>query len=102
MKIKFGDLEITKDGTIQGWAVSLTWTLVTLILLILGFFVDKIAAGWKSIGPTYIPIFLGSQATWLTYRYLKHRVDVQTTSFNYNTSVDAAAEQRRREREEAK
>jgi sulfite exporter TauE/SafE len=68
-------LQLIKDGRIQGWAVATAFTLVTIILLILGFFVKCISNGWVSFGDRYETIYIGSLVIWLGYKGAKAVVD---------------------------
>jgi hypothetical protein len=61
-------LVIIKDGAIQGWFISFIFTMVTLVMAILGFLIESIAKNWATLGGTYAPIYLGSLAIWFGYK----------------------------------
>jgi hypothetical protein len=67
MKVKLLD----ETGALQGWVVSLCFTTITIILLILGFFVPIVQKGWVAIGGTYSTIYIGSLGVWFGYKSLK-------------------------------
>jgi sulfite exporter TauE/SafE len=71
-------IEFVKDGAIQGWVVSFAFTVMTMILLLVGFFNQTVMNGWKALGGNYSTIYLGSMGIWLGYRGLK-----SYTEFNY-------------------
>lgn len=64
-------LELIKDGAIQGWVVSFVFTLITMVLLVAGFFNGTIRDGWKVLGGNYSTLYLGSMGIWLGYRGFK-------------------------------
>ena len=66
---------IIKEGSIQGWFVSFIFTILTMTMLALGFFMDNIANGWIKYGGTYATIYLGSTGIWLGYKIAKKRVE---------------------------
>lgn len=65
--IKFFD----KEGQLNGWIVSLFFTLITIIMLILGFFIPRVTEGWVKIGGNYATIYIGSLGIWFGYKSLK-------------------------------
>jgi len=64
-------LQIIKDGAIQGWAVSFVFTVMTMVLLVAGFFSETVKSGWKEFGGNYATLYLGSLGIWLGYRGFK-------------------------------
>ena len=66
--IKHKRIQLVKDGAIQGWVVSFAFTLMTMILLLMGFFNATVMNGWKVLGGNYSTIYLGSLGIWLGYR----------------------------------
>lgn len=69
-------LELTKNGAIQGWVVATSFTLMTMLLLFLGFFVESVKTGWEDFGTTYRSIYIGSLVIWLGYKGVKGAVEV--------------------------
>lgn len=65
------ELQFVKDGAIQGWVVSFVFTVITMGLLIAGFFDKTILEAWKSLGGNYATLYLGSTGIWMGYRGLK-------------------------------
>jgi sulfite exporter TauE/SafE len=70
--------EFVKDGAIQGWVISFAFTLMTMALLLAGFFSETIKNGWREFGGNYYTLYLGSTGIWLSYRGLK-----SYTEYNY-------------------
>lgn len=68
-------LVLIKDGSIQGWFISFVFTMFTMIVLGLGFFIPKIADAWVKFGYNYATIYLGSTGMWLTYKVAKHKYE---------------------------
>ena len=64
-------LVIIKDGRLQGWVVATAFTLITIILLILGFFIQCISDGWVKFGARYETIYISSLVIWLGYKGIK-------------------------------
>jgi len=64
-------IEFVKDGAIQGWVVSFAFTVMTMGLLLAGFFDKMVQDAWKSLGGNYSTIYLGSMGIWLGYRGFK-------------------------------
>jgi hypothetical protein len=60
-----------KDGALQGWIVSATFTLVTIVMLVLGFFISVIADGWVKFGGIYATVYIGSLGIWFGYKTAK-------------------------------
>jgi len=67
-KSQISQIRIVKDGSIQGWFVSLCITANIMILLTLGFFLPSVHQGWKDFGPTAATIYLGQFASWLAFK----------------------------------
>jgi hypothetical protein len=87
-----------KDGAIQGWVVSFAFTVLTMIMLVLGFLVNRVADGWVKFGATYATIYLGSTGTWLGYRYFKssaEQLDISKVTENMRVNSVANDSDRR-------
>jgi hypothetical protein len=60
-----------KDGALNGWVVSGMFTLVTIVMLILGLVNGFIADAWVKIGSTYATIYISSLGIWFGYKTIK-------------------------------
>jgi hypothetical protein len=68
---------IKEDGTIKGRFIALFTTILTFILLILGFCgVECVVNGWERIGGRYETIYLGTLGLWMTTAAAKKIGDV--------------------------
>jgi len=76
-KIKF-----VKDGAIQGWVISFAFTLMTMILLLVGFFNQTVMNRWKVLGGNYSTIYLGSMGIWLGYRGFKSYTELNYRKYD--------------------
>jgi hypothetical protein len=70
-------LEIIKEGAVQGWFVSLVFTVLTMVLLTLAFFIPKVTEAWVKISTTYISVYQWSLTTWFGYKIIKHVADAK-------------------------
>ena len=61
-------LQIIKDGSIQGWFVSLTITMVTMSAFIVSLFSDKVCDRFVRLGSTWATIVITQFTAWLAYR----------------------------------
>jgi hypothetical protein len=61
-------IQIVKNGSIQGWAVSLLITLVSVIALILSLTFDVVADRFAKVGGAWAAIVIGQFTAWLAYR----------------------------------
>jgi len=66
-----GKIQIIKDGSIQGWAVSFMITFVSVIALILSLSFDAIADRFAKVGSAWAAIVIGQFTAWLAYRGYK-------------------------------
>jgi len=72
-------IQIVKNGSIQGWAVSLLITLVSVIALILSLTFDVVADRFAKVGGAWAAIVIGQFTAWIAYRaYTGKTRDVQT------------------------
>lgn len=60
-----------KDGALNGWVVSGTFTLVTIVMLILGLVISTVADAWVKFGSTYATIYISSLGIWFGYKTIK-------------------------------
>lgn len=61
-------IEIVKDGSIQGWVISLTITVNSLVLFNLGFIFPSVREAWGVMGPTYVTWAGGMVAAWFAFK----------------------------------
>lgn len=61
-------IQIVQDGSIQGWAVSLLITLVTLVSWVAALLSQTIADRYTQIGSTISTIVVGQFTAWLAYK----------------------------------
>lgn len=61
-------IQIVKNGSIQGWAVSFLITLVSVIALILSLTFDAVAERFAKVGSVWAAIVIGQFTAWLAYR----------------------------------
>lgn len=61
-------IAIVKNGSIQGWFVSFTITMVTLAAFVAAMLSDKYCARFAQIGSTWATIAVGQFTAWLAYR----------------------------------
>lgn len=61
-------IQIIKDGSVQGWAVSFFITIITLSAFIASMLFDKVADRFSKIGVAWATIVIGQFAAWLAYR----------------------------------
>ena len=69
--LSMNNFEFVKDGAIQGWVISFAFTIMTMALLLAGFFSETIKNGWREFGGNYSTLYLGSTGIWLSYRGFK-------------------------------
>ena len=72
--------EFVKNGMLQGWVVATAFSLITIVLLILGFIFECVADGWVKFGERYETIYISSLVIWLGYKGIKAVTDkIQST-----------------------
>jgi hypothetical protein len=77
-------IQLVKDGAIQGWVVSFVFTIITMILLVAGFFNKTIMEAWKSLGGNYATLYLGSMGIWMGYKGLKSYTELNYRKYEEN------------------
>ena len=78
-----GKIQIVKDGSIQGWAVSFLITLVSVFALILSLSFDAVADRFAKVAGAWAAIVIGQFTAWLAYRTgkaIENRKALSTTS----------------------
>ncbi len=60
-----------EKGGLNGWVVSAAFTFMTMILLCMGFWIQRVTEGWIKIGSTYTTIYLMSLGIWFGYKTIK-------------------------------
>lgn len=63
-----GKVQIIKDGSIQGWAVSFIITLVTMFAFVASMVFDSVADRFAKVGGSWAAIVIGQFTAWLAYR----------------------------------
>jgi hypothetical protein len=63
-----GKIQIIKDGSIQGWAVSFLITVVSVIAFILSLIFNSVADRFAKVGGAWAAIVIGQFTAWLAYR----------------------------------
>ncbi len=68
------NLKIIKDGSIQGWFVSLVITTITLAAFVGSMLFDTLADRFAKVGGAWAAIVIGQFTAWLAYKgYTKEK-----------------------------
>lgn len=68
-------LQLIKDGSIQGWVISLAITVNSLVLFDLGFVFPRFREAWAAIGGTYVTWAGGMVGLWFTFKIAQKITD---------------------------
>jgi len=61
-------IQVIKDGSIQGWAVSFMITSITLAAFVASMISDRICDRFAKIGAAWATIVIGQFTAWLAFR----------------------------------
>ncbi len=68
-------LQFIKDGSIQGWVISLAITINSLVLFNLGFIFPSVREAWGTMGATYVTWSGGMVASWFAFKIAQKVTD---------------------------
>jgi len=70
-------IQIIKDGSIQGWAVSFMITAITLAAFVASMIFDSVCDRFSKIGAAWATIVIGQFTAWLAFRAYSVKTESQ-------------------------
>jgi len=79
---------IVKDGSIQGWFVSLVITAVSIGGFIAGLIWDSVAERFSKIGGTWATIAIAQFTAWLAYKVAQKKLENGSHGIDINKIIE--------------